>query len=77
LLSLIIDNILIDKDCLNAMCRATILRTLGINGDKETIDEAKIRFKSHIIGSQQIPADLRAAVYFLYNFLIIFYFIFY
>jgi hypothetical protein len=44
------------------MCRATILRTLGINGDQETIDEAKKRFNSHISGNQQIPADLRSAV---------------
>jgi hypothetical protein len=44
------------------MCRATILRTLGINGDLETIEEAKRRFEAHLNG-QLIPADLRSAVY--------------
>lgn len=47
---------------LTGMCRATILRTLGVNGDQETIDEAKRRFSQHLAG-QVIPADLRAAVY--------------
>jgi len=39
------------ENCLNAMCRATILRTLGINGDQETINEAKRRFDLHLSGS--------------------------
>ena len=47
---------------LQGMCRATVLRTLGINGDRETIDEAKRRLKAHVEGNL-IPADLRAAVY--------------
>jgi len=47
---------------LQGMCRATVLRTLGINGDRETIDEAKRRLKAHLEGNL-IPADLRAAVY--------------
>lgn len=44
------------------MCRSTILRTLGIMGDEETINEAKSRFEQHLKG-QLIQADLRAAVY--------------
>ena len=47
---------------LQGMCRATILRTLGVNGDQETIDEAKRRFEAHLNG-KLIPADLRSAVY--------------
>lgn len=47
---------------LEGMCRATVLRTLGTNGDRETIDEAKRRFQAHIQGNP-IPADLRGAVY--------------
>ena len=43
------------------MCRATILRTLGTNGDLETLEEAKKRFNAHLAGDL-IPADLRAAV---------------
>jgi hypothetical protein len=43
------------------MCRATILRTLGVNGDTETIEEAKKRFEAHLAG-KLIPADLRSAV---------------
>jgi len=45
------------------MCRGTILRTLGINGDAATIDEAKKRFAAHLSGEASIPADLRTAVY--------------
>ncbi len=44
------------------MCRATILRTLGTNGDVETVEEAKRRFEAHLAGTSVIPADLRAAV---------------
>jgi len=44
------------------MCRATILRTLGVNGDTETVEEAKRRFEAHLTG-KPIPADLRSAVY--------------
>jgi len=47
---------------LQGMCRATILRTLGVNGDTETIEEAKKRFEAHLAG-KLIPADLRSAVY--------------
>lgn len=47
---------------LQGMCRATILRTLGVNGDQETIDEAKRRFEAHLAGTL-IAADLRSAVY--------------
>lgn len=47
---------------LQGMCRATILRTLGISGDQETIEEAKRRFEAHLAG-KSIPADLRSAVY--------------
>lgn len=47
---------------LTGMCRGTILRTLGINGDAETITEAKKRFEAHMKG-EAIPADLRSAVY--------------
>ncbi len=45
------------------MCRGTILRTLGINGDAKTIEEAKKRFAAHISGEESIQADLRTAVY--------------
>ena len=44
------------------MCRGTILRTLGINGDATTVAEAKKRFAAHLSG-ELIPADLRSAVY--------------
>ena len=44
------------------MCRATILRTLGLSGDQETIEEAKRRFEAHLNG-KLIQADLRTAVY--------------
>jgi len=47
---------------LQGMCRATILRTLGVNGDTETVEEAKRRFEAHLAG-KPIPADLRSAVY--------------
>jgi hypothetical protein len=49
------------KGGLQGMCRATILRTLGVSGDQETIDEAKRRFEAHLNG-KLIPADLRSAV---------------
>jgi len=47
---------------LTGMCRATVLRTLGISGDEQTIAEAKRRFNDHLAGTL-IPADLRSAVY--------------
>jgi puromycin-sensitive aminopeptidase len=47
---------------LQSMCRATILKTLALNGDQEVIAEAKKRFDTHLQG-QLIPADLRAAIY--------------
>ena len=47
---------------LQGMCRGTILRTLGINGNAETIAEAKKRFDAHLKGDL-IPADIRSAVY--------------
>jgi len=50
------------ESSLQAMCRATILRTLGVNGDPDTIAEARKRFEAHLAG-KQIPADLRSAVY--------------
>jgi puromycin-sensitive aminopeptidase len=46
---------------LQGMCRATILRTLGVNGDQETIQEARRWFERHLNGDL-IPADLRGAV---------------
>ncbi|RNA09032.1 puromycin-sensitive aminopeptidase-like [Brachionus plicatilis] len=51
-----------DESGLQGMCRATVLRTLGINGDRDTIDEAKRRLEAHFKGNL-IPADLRSAVY--------------
>lgn len=48
---------------LQAMCRATILRTLAINGDPDTIAESKRKFEAHVAGTQPILADLRSAVY--------------
>ena len=50
------------ESSLEGMCRGTILRTLGINGDAGTIAEAKKRFEGHLKG-ELIPADLRSAVY--------------
>ena len=47
---------------LQAMCRASILRTLGVNGDEEVIQEAVKRFENHLAGVP-IDANLRAAVY--------------
>jgi puromycin-sensitive aminopeptidase len=44
------------------MCRATVFRTLGTNGDEETKIEAKRQFDEHLKGNL-IPADLRSAVY--------------
>lgn len=51
-----------EESGLQGMCRGTILRTLGINGDAETIAEAKKRFAAHLNGDL-IPADIRTAVY--------------
>jgi len=48
---------------LTRMCRSTIFRTLGTNGDKDVIEEAKKKFALHVAGTEFIPADLRAAVY--------------
>jgi puromycin-sensitive aminopeptidase len=50
------------ESSLNAMCRASILRTLAVNGDPDTIAEAKKKFEAHLNG-QAIPADLRSAIY--------------
>ena len=44
------------------MCRASILSMLGLNGDEDTIAEAKKRFEDHLDG-KLINADLRSAVY--------------
>ena len=43
------------------MCRASILSMLGLNGDEDTISEAKKRFDNHLDG-KLIDADLRSAV---------------
>lgn len=45
------------------MLRALILRVLGKNGHKHVVEEAKKRFQAHSSGGDQIPADLRSAVY--------------
>lgn len=47
---------------LQGMCRSIILKTLGVNGDRDTINEAKRRLEAHF-GGNLIPADLRSAVY--------------
>lgn len=47
---------------LQSMCRATILKVLGLCGDDEIIQEAKNRLEKHLKGDL-IPADLRSAVY--------------
>lgn len=49
------------ESSLQSMCRATVLKALGVNGDPETIAEAKKRFEAHLNGTL-IPADLRPAV---------------
>ena len=43
------------------MCRSSILSMLGLNGDEETINEARKRFDAHLDG-KLIKADLRSAV---------------
>ena len=43
------------------MCRASILSMLGLNGDEDTINEARKRFDDHLDG-KLINADLRSAV---------------
>lgn len=48
---------------LQAMCRATILRTLATNGDPDTLAECRRKFAAHAAGEQTVVADLRAAVY--------------
>jgi puromycin-sensitive aminopeptidase len=50
------------ESSLNAMCRATVLRTLAISGDADMLAEAKKKFEAHLNG-QPIPADLRSAIY--------------
>lgn len=51
------------ESSLQAMCRATILRSLAINGDPDTLAECKRKFEAHLAGTQTIVADLRSAVY--------------
>lgn len=51
------------ESSLQAMCRATILRALAVNGDPDTIADCKRKFEAHAAGTQPIPADLRSAVY--------------
>lgn len=43
------------------MCRALLIRTLALHGDKEIITEAQNRFEKHLKGDS-IHADLRSAV---------------
>lgn len=50
------------ESSLQAMCRATVLRNLALNGDADVIAESKKRFEAHLNG-QLIPADIRSAVY--------------
>jgi puromycin-sensitive aminopeptidase len=50
------------ESSLQAMCRATVLRALAINGDPDTIAECKRKFDEHLTGNQ-VVADLRSAVY--------------
>ena len=45
------------------MCRGNILSMLGLNGDEDTINEAKKRLDDHLDG-KFINADLRFAVNF-------------
>lgn len=51
------------ESSLQAMCRATILHALAINGDPDTLAECKRKFEAHTSGSQSVVADLRSAVY--------------
>jgi puromycin-sensitive aminopeptidase len=51
------------ESSLSAMCRATVLRNLAFNGDKDMIAEGKKKFEAHLNGCHTIPADLRSAVY--------------
>jgi len=46
-----------------ALLRALLIGKLGRLGDPDTVKECQTRFEKHISGSEQIPADLRAAVY--------------
>ncbi|XP_071496767.1 puromycin-sensitive aminopeptidase-like [Diadema antillarum] len=48
---------------LNALLRALAIRVMGRNGHEPTVEEARRRFKAHRSGGDQLPADLRNAVY--------------
>ncbi|XP_071496588.1 puromycin-sensitive aminopeptidase-like [Diadema antillarum] len=48
---------------LNALLRALSIRVMGRNGHEPTVEEARRRFKAHHSGGDQLPADLRNAVY--------------
>ena len=55
-------NALDNENDLQSMCRATVLRCLGINGDEDVQKEARKRFENHLAGVL-IDANLRSAVY--------------
>ena len=55
-------NALDNENDLQSMCRATVLRCLGINGDEDVQKEARKRFENHLAGVV-IDASLRSAVY--------------
>ncbi|XP_030829988.1 puromycin-sensitive aminopeptidase [Strongylocentrotus purpuratus] len=52
-----------NENHLAALLRALVIRVMGRNGHEATVEEARKRFKAHRSGGEQLPADLRNAVY--------------
>ncbi|XP_039666978.1 puromycin-sensitive aminopeptidase [Perca fluviatilis] len=48
---------------LDALLRGLVLGKLGKAGHKPTLEEARRRFRDHVEGKQNLPADLRSPVY--------------
>jgi len=48
---------------LTGMLRGMVLRRLGLCGDPDVVEKCREMFQAHITGGDQIPADLRNAVY--------------
>ena len=48
---------------LTALLRSMVIGMLGRNGHDPTVNECRKRFEEHCAGTNEIPADLRGAVY--------------
>eukprot|EP00795_Rhopilema_esculentum_P013378 gene13378-4237_t len=48
---------------LTALLRSMVIGMLGRNGHEPTVNECRKRFEEHCAGTNEIPADLRGAVY--------------